>query len=57
MYVGYVIYPLIFPAKKSFYRYALFLAVLDLAQAIGSTMLYCDILNGMWYVIYIKNFC
>lgn len=35
-------------AKKSFYRYAAFLAFLNLAQAIGSGMLYGEIQEGMW---------
>ena len=35
-------------AKKSFYYYALFLAILNLCQTIGSSLLYTGTLNGLW---------
>ncbi|XP_062602144.1 transmembrane protein adipocyte-associated 1 homolog [Saccostrea cucullata] len=37
------------PPKKSFYRYAAFLAVLNLSQAVGSGLLYGEIQEGMWH--------
>ncbi|XP_062618811.1 transmembrane protein adipocyte-associated 1 homolog [Saccostrea cucullata] len=38
------------PPKKSFYRYAAFLAVLNLSQAVGSGLLYGEIQEGMCVV-------
>lgn len=38
------------PPKKSFYWYCLFLAVLNLIQAVGSGLLYASIINGMCVV-------
>lgn len=38
------------PSKKSFYYYALFLAVLNFCQAIGSGLLYTGTLNGLCVV-------
>lgn len=38
------------PSKKSFYYYALFLAMLNLCQAIGSALLYTGTLNGLCVV-------
>lgn len=38
------------PPKKSFYRYCLFLAMLNLTQAVGSGLLYASIIHGMCVV-------
>lgn len=38
------------PSKKSFYYYAFFLAVLNLCQTIGSSLLYTGTLNGLCVV-------
>lgn len=38
------------PSKKSFYYYALFLAILNLCQTIGSSLLYTGTLNGLCVV-------
>ncbi|XP_041350021.1 transmembrane protein adipocyte-associated 1 homolog [Gigantopelta aegis] len=38
------------PSKKSFYYYCSFLAILNLAQAIGSALLYANVRNGMCVV-------
>lgn len=38
------------PSKKSFYYYALFLAILNCAQAVGSVLLFTGILTGMCIV-------
>lgn len=38
------------PSKKSFYHYALFLALLNCAQMVGSSLLYCGVLHGMCVV-------
>ena len=44
------LYVFYFTAKRAFYVYVLILALLDATQAVGSTLLYSDVLNGMWYV-------
>lgn len=38
------------PSKKSFYYYALFLAMLNCAQTVGSSLLYTGVLHGMCVV-------
>ncbi|XP_045165261.1 transmembrane protein adipocyte-associated 1-like [Mercenaria mercenaria] len=38
------------PSKKSFYYYALFLAFLNCAQTVGSSLLYSGVLHGMCVV-------
>ncbi|XP_052781583.1 transmembrane protein adipocyte-associated 1 homolog [Mya arenaria] len=38
------------PSKRAFYVYVLVLACLDVTQAVGSSLLYADILNGMCVV-------
>ncbi|XP_069101402.1 transmembrane protein adipocyte-associated 1 homolog [Argopecten irradians] len=38
------------PPKRSFYRYAAFLAALNAAQAVGSALIYSSIQNGMCVV-------